>query len=153
MLKKILLGVVVLGVVIVAVLGYGTYKVADDFMKEKEPLLRQYVQMDVDAQNKFITDNVSGLLAGIDIDKDGKPEDKEQLELMKKANENPEIKQALADVGRSFLASVIVNYDPIKNTLNAEDQAKYQKESEQFDARLDKYTKLLEASGVKIDKE
>ena len=149
MLKKILLGVLILGVVVVALMGYGTYKVADEVLKEKEPQLRQYVQMDEAAQNKYIADNVTELLAGIDLDKDGKPEEKEQLERLKQANTNPEIQQALVDLGRSFMASAALMSEAVSNDLSADAKAKYQKESEQFETRLDKYGKLLEAAGIK----
>ena len=37
MIKKILLGVVILGVIAFAIIGYGTYKVADEALKEREP--------------------------------------------------------------------------------------------------------------------
>ena len=86
MVKKILIGLLILGVVgIIGIfaLGYGTYKVADEALKEKEPQLRQYLQMDVEAQNKYVLDNIQELSAKIDLDKDGKLEDKEQWEKLK----------------------------------------------------------------------
>ena len=152
MIKKILLAVVILGVIAAAILGYGTYKVADDLIKQKEPQLRQYMQMDRAAQDKYISDNVAELLAGIDLNKDGKPEDKEQLEHFKQANTNPEIKQALTDVGRSFLSTVILTSDSLTKDMSADVKASYQKESDQLEARLDHYSKLLEAAGVKMEK-
>ena len=150
MWKKVILTIVAVLVAGGALMIYGTYKVVDDTLKEKEPQLRQYVQMDEAAQNKFILDNYSALLAGIDLDKDGKPEDKEQLELLKKTNTNPEIQQALSDLGRSFMAATILLSDPITKDMSADVKAKYQKESDEFEARLDKYTKLLEAAGIKV---
>ena len=153
MWKKVILTIVAVLVVGGALMLYGTYKVVDNTLKEKEPQLRQYMQLDEAAQNKYIADNVTELLNGIDLDKDGKPEDKEQLELMKKANANPEIQQALVEVGRSFLASTILFSDSITKDMSADVKAKYEKESNEFETRLDKYTKLLEAAGVKIKKD
>ena len=149
MLKKILLTVVVLLAVVGAVMLYGTYKVVDDAFKEKEPQLRQYMQLDEAAQNKYIIDNCAELLDGADLDKDGTPEEKENIELLKKANTNPEIQQALADVGRSVMAKAILMSDSITKDMSDDVKAKYQKESEQFDARADKYSKLIDAAGVK----
>lgn len=153
MWKKVILTIVAVLVAGGALMLYGTYKVVDNTLKEKEPQLRQYMQMDEAAQDKYISDNFAELLNGIDLDKDGKPEDKEQLELMKKANANPEIQKALVEVGRSFLASTILFSDSITKDMSADVKAKYEKESNEFETRLDKYTKLLEAAGVKIKKD
>ncbi|MBR3049974.1 MAG: hypothetical protein IKG61_00805, partial [Selenomonadaceae bacterium] len=57
MWKKILLVIVVILAVIGAFTIYGSYKVVDEAIKAKEPQLRQYVQMDEAAQNKYIVDN------------------------------------------------------------------------------------------------
>ena len=148
MIKKILLGVVVLGVIAVALMGYGTYKVTDDFLKEKEPQLRQYIQLDETAQNKYVLEHVGELLSAmkIDLDKDGKPEDKESLEKLMKANAQPEIQNALAEAGRSVMATAIMMSEPIVKDLSADVKAKYEKESEQMEARFDKYSKLVEAA-------
>ena len=146
MLKKILIGIVVLGVIAFAVLGFGTYKVADEALKEREPQLRQYLQMDETAQNKYILDNVDEMLSKIDLDKDGKPEDKETIARLKELNSQPEIQKALIDVGRSFMASFIMLSDPIVKDMSPDIKAKYQKESDDFEARADKYSKLLEAT-------
>ena len=152
MWKKVLFGIVALLVVGGALMIYGTYKVVDDTLKEREPQLRQYMQMDEAAQNKFILDNATELLKGIDLNKDGKPEDQENLERLKQANTNPEVGHALADVGRSFMASAILLSDSITKDMSADVKAKYQKESGEFDKRIEKYTKLLEAAGVKMEK-
>lgn len=149
MWKKVLLTIVAVLVAGGALMMYGTYKVVDDAVKEKEPQIRQYVQMDEAAQNKYIADNVTELLNGVDLDKDGKPEDKETLEQLKQANTNPEIQQAVIDVGRSFMASAVLMSDSITKDMSADVKAKYQKESDQLEPRLDKYGKLLEAAEFK----
>ena len=146
MLKKILIGVVVLGAILVALLGYGTYKVADETLKEHEPQLREYLQLDEAAQNKYILDNFNDLLSDVDLDKDGKPEDKEKIQRLMKLNEQPEIQKAFIDVGRSVLAGLIMFSDPIVKDMSADIKAKYEKESSEFEARADKYSKLVEAA-------
>ena len=149
MLKKILLAIVAILAVVGAVTLYGTYKVVDDAFKAKEPQLRQYVQMDEAAQNKYIVDNCTELLDGIDLDKDGKPEEKEQLERIKQLNATPEFQKALVEMVRSFMATAVLMSDSISKDLPDDTKDKYQKESDQLEARLDKYSKMLEAAGIK----
>ena len=149
MWKRILLTVVAVLVAGGAVMLYGTYKAVNDAVKEKEPQLRQYVQLDEAAQNKYIVDNFTELLNGTDLDKDGKPEDKEKLEQFKKANAALDIQKAFVELGRSFMASAVLMSESIANDLSADVKAKYQQESDQLEPRLDRYSKLLEAAGVK----
>lgn len=150
MWKKILLVIVVILAVIGAFTIYGSYKVVDEAIKAKEPQLRQYVQMDEAAQNKYIVDNYMEVMDGIDLDKDGKPEEKAELELLKQVNTNPDVRQALIEMGRSLMATAVLMSENVTNELSADDKAKYQQEFEQLGTRLDKYTELLEAAGVKI---
>ena len=149
MWKKVLLTIVAVLVAGGAVMLYGTYKAVDEAVKSKEPQLRQYVQMDAAAQDKYIVDNFTELLNGADLNKDGKPEDKETLERFKQANTNPEIQKALVELGRSFLASAALMSESITKDMSADVKDKYQKESDQLETRLDKYSKLLEAAGFK----
>lgn len=146
MIKKILLGLVILGAIGIAIMGYSTYKVADEFLKEKEPQLRQYIQLDEAAQNKYLFDNMNELFMNVDIDKDGKLEDKENLKRLMKLNEQPEIQNAFVNVGRSVLAGAILYSDSIVKDMSADVKAKYQKEADEFEARADKYSKLVEAA-------
>lgn len=152
MIKKILLVVFVLGIIIVAFLGYGTYKVADEVWKEQEPKLRQYVQLDEAAQNKFLLENIDELLTKVDLDKDGKPEEKEQIEKLKKLNTQPEIQSALIDLSRSFMAVGVTISDSILKDLSADAKAKYQKEADEFEARAKKYSELVEAADPSFKK-
>lgn len=150
MIKKILIGLVILsaivGVISVGLMGYGTYKVADEVIKAQEPKLRHYIQLDEAAQNKYILENVDELLAKVDLDKDGKPEDKEKVQRLRELNSTqPEIQSALVDLGRSFMATGVMISDPIVKDLSADVKAKYEKESDQLEARLDKYSKLVDA--------
>lgn len=151
MIKKILLGVLVLIVLVIVAGGFLTYKVVDEAIKEKEPMLRQYVQMDKDAQDKYVLEHAADLLSKIDIDNDGKPEEKEQFEAFQKANTNPEIQSALVDLGRSTIAGMIKMSDSILKDMNDATKAQYDKEAGEFGTRLKKYTELLKAAGVKME--
>ena len=149
MFKKILLVVLVLLAIIGAFTIYGSYKVVDNAIKLKEPQMRQYVQMDEAAQNKYIVDNYLEIMDGVDINKDGTPEEKAELELLKQVNTAPDVRKALVEMGRSLMATAVLMSDNVTNELSADDKAKYQQERSQLETRLEKYNKLLEAQGVK----
>ena len=143
MLKKILIATVILGIAAVAFIVFGSYEVVKDAIKEKEPQIRQYVQLDEAAQNKYILDNCRDILKEIDLDKDGKPDDKEQLELLMKANENPAVQKSLVDLGRSLMAKAIMASEPIVKDLSADAKAKYQQESDNFKASFKTYADIV----------
>ena len=146
MIKKILLGVVILGLIAFAIIGYGTYKVADEALKEREPQLRQYLQLDAAAQDKYVLERIDDILSTADLDKDGKTEDKETIERLKELNTQPEIQNALIQFGRSVIATGIMLSEPIVNDMTPEVKEKYQKEVDELETRLDKYSKLIEAA-------
>ena len=149
MLKKILLAILAILAIVGAVALYSTYKVVDTSIKLKEPQLRQYVQMDEAAQNKYIVDNYVEIMDGMDINKDGTPEQKAELELFKQMNTVPDVRQALIEMGRSLMATAVLMSDNVTNELSAEDKTKYERERDQLTTRLENYNKLLEAQGVK----
>ena len=142
MLKKILLGAGILAIIVVALFGFVLHDTIDDAIKNKEPQLRQYVQLDEAAQNKYILDNTAELLKDVDLDNDGKPETKEQLELLLKANTNPEVQKALVAFGRSFMATGILASDSIADELPADVKAKYQQERSQLKANFEAYADI-----------
>ena len=149
MLKKILIGVVVLFIAGAALMTYGTYKVADEVLKEQEPQLRQYIQLDEAAQNQYVMEHASELLNEI-MQQDVKPEDKENIELFNAAQKYPEVQQALLQVGRSFLAEAIVHSDAIVKDLSADVKAKYQAEADKFTDNLKAYGEILQQVSEKI---
>lgn len=143
MLKKILIATVILGIAAVAFLVFGSYEVVKEEVSKKEPQIRQYVQLDEAAQNKYILDNCRDILKEIDLDNDGKPDDKEQLELLMKANENPAVQKSLVDLGRSLMAKAIMASEPIVKDLSADVKAKYQQESDNFVASFETYANIV----------
>ena len=149
MLKKILIGVVVLFIAGAALMTYGTYKVADEVLKEKEPQLRQYMQLDEEAQNKYVMEHVNELLNDI-MKEEVKPEDKEDYELFKASQKYPEVQQAQLKLGRSLLAEAIIHSDAIVNDLSADVKAKYQAEADKFTDNVKVYRDVLEQVGKKI---
>jgi hypothetical protein len=146
MIKKILLGALILGIIAFAIIGYGTYKIADEALKEQEPKLRQYVQMDEAAQNQYVLENIEELLSKIDVDENDPADKKEKWERIRELNAQPEIQSALINVGRSFTASVIMISSSIVEEMTPETKEKYEKEAKEFEARMEKYKDLVNAA-------
>ena len=89
---------------------------------------------------------IDDILSTADLDKDGKTEDKETIERLKELNTQPEIQNALTQFGRSVIATGIMLSEPIVNDMTPEVKEKYQKEVDELETRLDKYSKLIEAA-------
>ena len=149
MAKKILAIIGAIFVVTLVVLGVttcGVMKIADNWAKEKEPEMRQYVKMSTEDQNAYVEKNMNDLFTKLNIYGEKHPEDftAEEKENWKKAENAPDAKAAGIQLGRSLVAMFIVSYDPIMNDLSAEDKARYEKEAEEVDARTDAYLKILD---------
>ena len=91
-------------------------------------------------------ERIDDILSTADLDKDGKTEDKETIERLKELNTQPEIQKALTQFGRSVIATGIMLSEPIVNDMTPEVKEKYQKEVDELETRLDKYSKLIEAA-------
>ena len=149
MLKNILLTIVAVLIAGGALMIYGTYKVADEVLTEKEPQLRQYIQLDEAAQNKFVMEHADELLNEM-MKQQVKPEDKEDVELFNAAQKYPEVQAALLKVGRSFFAEAIVHSDAIVKDLSADVKSKYQSEADKFTDNLKAYGEIVQQMGDKI---
>ena len=152
MLKKILIGVIVLFIAGAALMTYGTYKVIDegldDFVKEKEPQLRQYLQLDEAAQNKFVMEHGAEFLDM--ILKESKPEEKADIELFQKANQNPEVQKAFIQLGRSIFAKGVLRSETLSKNLPDDVKAKYQTEADKFTDNFKVYGEIVQQVDEKI---
>ena len=152
MLKKILIGVIVLFIAGAALMTYGTYKVVDegldDFVKEKEPQLRQYLQLDEAAQNKFVMEHGAEFLDM--ILKESKPEEKADIEFFQKANQNPEVQKAFIQLGRSIFAKGVLRSETLSKNLPDDVKAKYQAEADKFTDNFKVYGEIVEQVDEKI---
>ena len=152
MLKKILIGVIVLFIAGAALMTYGTYKVVDeglnDFVKEKEPQLRQYLQLDEAAQNKFVMEHGAEFLDM--ILKESKPEEKADIEFFQKANQNPEVQKAFIQLGRSIFAKGVLRSETLSKNLPDDVKAKYQAEANKFTDNFKVYGEIVEQVDEKI---
>ena len=153
MAKKILMIVGALVLVAIVVLGVtmcGVKQVADEKLKEKEPQLRQYVQMTEVDQNTYVEKNMNELFTTIIGElKDDKEISKENLQ---KLESDPEAKEAGIQLGRSIVAMLIISSDNIVKDLIPADKDKYTKESDELSNRLDAYHVFLRKYGIAKEK-
>lgn len=149
MLKKILLTLIAVLIAGGALMVYGTYKAADDFVKNNEPQLRQYTKLDEAAQNEFVKQHEDELLAQISMATTN-PEDKTELALLEKMSEEPDVKKARVELGRAIIAAAILHSDSIVAELNDTLKAKYKDEAESLKTCMTKYYDALDAAEKKF---
>ena len=133
--KKVLIGVVVLGAVVVALLGYGALKMTDEFMAKMEPDMRQYVQMDTVGQNKYIETHLDGLLSALK-DKNNS----EDTRLTEAVMNDPQVRQAGIEWGRSICAYIVLGNEAIANELSPDVKAKFEQEAAEQDNRANRFS-------------
>ena len=131
MLKKILIGVGVLALLVVIGFGFLANKI-NSKLQEKEPEFRQYVTMSIEEQNAYVEKNISELAQIIMHDA--------------KSNtlpQNPEVKAAEIQFGRSVVAGLILSSENIVKDLSEDVKAQFKSEADELDARSHKYTELM----------
>ncbi len=148
MIKKIILTIVAVLVAGGALMIYGTYKAADEFVKTNEPQLRQYAQLDEAEQNKYVLDHADEILAQASASV--KPEERADVELLEKIKDDPAVQKALADLGRAIMAAAILHSEPIVQDLNDRLKEKFQQEKSQLTDRLEKYSEVMTKAGEKL---
>ena len=149
MLKKILIGVIILFIAVAALMVYGTYTVVDETLKSKEPQLRQYMQLDEAAQNQYVMEHAVEIFNEM-MKQDVKPEDKATVERFEAAQQYPEVQQALLKFGRSFFAQAIVHSDALVKDLSADAKAKYQTEADMFKQNFETYADVVNSVTEKL---
>lgn len=148
MIKKILLTIIAILVAGGAMMIYGTYKAADEYVKEKEPQLREYVAMDETAQNKYVLENADELLAQVTAEVE--PEEKANVDLFNEIKGDPAVQKALTDLGRAVMAVAILHSEKIVEDLSENVKAQFESEKSQLKARLEKYGEVLEEAEAKF---
>ena len=149
MLKKILLTIVLVLLAGGALVIYGTYKAADEVLKEQEPQLRQYMQMSEAQQNEYILENAVELLTSAAAN--AKPDEKENIELMEKTKDDPAVQKALIDLGRALMAKALMHSDALVKEMSDSVKAKFKAESEDLTGALERYGNVLDAAKAKLN--
>ncbi len=137
--KKVLIGLVILGVVGLGLFTYGIVKLSTNIMEKMEPDMKQYVVMTTEQQDKYVYEHMEEWV--VTLKKFDGESDGSELDLIKT---DPAVRQAGIDFGRSICATVIVDTDSIASVLTPEEKARYQKEADESDARGDKFSKEME---------
>ena len=151
MIKKILLTIVAVLVAGAALSIYGMYMAADDVIKTSEPQLREYVQMDEPAQNKYVLDHADELLAQAALETDD-PEDKQTLNLWSEIKNDPAVQKATTELGRAILAAAVLHSEAIVKDMNAQLKAKFEQEKSELTDRLAKYSDVVDAAEKALKK-
>ena len=148
MFKKLFLLIVAVLIAGGALVVFGTYKAADDFVAKNEPQLRQYAQMDEAAQNQYIVEHADEIIsqASTEADSAGKSE----ASLLMKIKDDPAVQKATADLGRAIMAAAILHSDALAQELNASLKEKFRQEKNELTNRLEKYKEVLEAEEAKF---
>ena len=143
--------IVVVAFIVLGVTTCGIMKVADDWVKEKEPELRQYVQMNEQEQNSYVEKHMDELFRRVDEYTESHKENstQENRDNWARFESDSEAKEAGIQLGRSLVAALIMASEPITNELSATDKEKYQAESEDIERRTEIYTSFMEKYGLK----
>ncbi|MBR2179067.1 MAG: hypothetical protein IJ862_01555 [Selenomonadaceae bacterium] len=142
--KKILIGIFVLMMIGLGIVVYGLSKVSDMYTEKIEPEMQRYVQMTTEEQDEFVIVHIGDLMGNF-----LKPDELQSFqELM---TDDPEIRQAGIDWGRSACAVFIRDSENISAELSPEDKAKYIDEAEEYQQRFDRFHELLQEAQVQSD--
>lgn len=148
MLKKIFMVIGILAVIgVVVVVGGSVYfasKIATA-VEEKEPEFRQYVTMTTEEQNAYVEKNVEEIFDIVFPLSGANDQELAQMKaVMKELDNNPEIRQAKIDWGRSAVAMFIVDNEKITKGLSPEVLKSLQTERAEYDLRQLKYKQLID---------
>ena len=149
MIKRALLTIVAILVAGGALIIYGTYKAADDFVAKNEPQLRQYAQMDEAAQNQYISEHADEIISQAATAADS--EKKSEASFLTKIKDDPAVQKATADLGRAIMAAAVLHSDALAQELNASLKEKFRQEKNELTNRLERYTEVLEAAEAKLN--
>ena len=139
--KKILIAFSILAVIGVGLVAYGIYKIEGTYTEKIVPDMKRYVQMTKEQQDEYVVTHMEDLMMTT-------LQSEEFKSFQKAMKDNPELRQAGIDWGRSICAVFISMSEDIFAGLSEEDKAKYKAEAEENDTRGDKFTKLLEQNKI-----
>lgn len=148
MIKKILLTAVAILIAGGAMMLYGTYKAADEFVKNNEPQLRQYAQMNETEQDAYVLKNADDLLAQAAVN--AKPEEKTDVNLLQAIKDDPAVQKATTELGRAIMAAAILHSENLAQDLNAQLKEKFEQEKSQLKDRLENYGEVLKSAEAKF---
>ena len=142
MLKKLLIGVGILAVIGVAGFLFLGSKIST-FIADKEPEFRQYLSMTREEQNAYVEKNFNEFMQM--IMSHSEEQAKAAYEQIK---DNPEVRAAAVEFGRSIVAGFIMASEPIVKDMAEDLKAQIESEVNAVQSRGDNYRALLNKYGI-----
>ena len=142
MLKKLLIGVGILAVIGVAGFLFLGNKIST-FIADKEPEFRQYLSMTREEQNAYVEKNFNEFMQM--IMNHSEEQAKAAYEQIK---DNPEVRAAAVEFGRSIVAGFIMASEPIVKDMAEDLKAQIESEVNAVQSRGDNYRALLNKYGI-----
>ena len=130
--KKILIALLALAVVGIGLVFYEGYV----FTKKMEPKIKTYVLLTKEEQDEYVITHMEKLFGNF-------LESEELQSYQDIMNNDPKVRQAGIDWGRSACATFIVDSEEIFSGLSSEDKAAYYTEKEEYQQRFYRFRTLL----------
>ncbi|MCR5833567.1 MAG: hypothetical protein K6G55_02850 [Selenomonadaceae bacterium] len=151
MLKKIFIGMITLGVGILVGFTsahYIKYQTVDDMIAEKQDDFKYYMTLSHEEQNEYVLKHINEILTL--VRREAKTEqEKIELQNIVESEDNPVLKKAMIEFGRSIMATGIVASETIFQGLSEEVKLRYENESGKLSYRFENYLTALENTGTK----
>ena len=142
MLKKFLIAVGVLAILgVVGVIFVGNK--IDTAIKEKEPEFRQYLAMTPEEQNAYVEKNLDIFMQMVMRNSEEKAK-----AAYDKIKNDPEVRAAAVEFGRSIVAGFIMASKPIVKDMAEDLKAQIESEVNAVQSRGDNYRALLNKYGI-----
>lgn len=135
----VLAGIVFIIAVVAGVTACGIVSITEDFLKEREPEMLKYVQLNAQEQNEYVEKNLDEILRSAQVYVNAAAQ--ENWDAIRK---DPEVHEAAIKLARSFCAAFVLHLDTVKKNLSAEDLARYEEEANSAEGHIDEFKKALE---------
>ena len=142
MAKKILIvlaGIIFMLAVVAGVTTCGIMSITEDFLKEREPEMAKYVQMNLQEQNEYVAKNLDEILRSTQVYVNAAAQ-----ENWNAISKDPEVREASIKLARSLCAAFVLHLDTVKKNLSAEDLARYEEEANGAEGNIDEFKKAME---------
>lgn len=143
MLKKVLIGVGILAVIVVAafvLVFMNASSRMEEAFKSKEPEFRQYVTMTVEEQNAYVEKITRDVLNAFGA----KLNDAEFSEFVSKIENDPEAKAAGIEFGRSIIAEYIMEAESMADVINDGNRAWLKADADALESRSNRYSEIID---------
>lgn len=148
MLKKLLIVFGILAVLVIVAFGMVVFEAdsrIEEALKSHEPEFRQYVTMSVEDQNAYIEKNLSEIMKAFI----SKADEEDAKIFWENVQNDPDATAAGIELGRSFVASYILDAKSMKDVLTDEITAKLKVDEDALEPRASRYAEILDKYDTK----